>query len=175
MPNTTKCNKIIKKGVNFMKRVLLLVLSIVLTLGLACPSFGATTLEPTEGLLENDLPASEGWIQPGDIMTPYAGTAATLVFKKTSSTTCKAQAMASRADATKITSKLEVQIKNGSTYNTVANGTATKTVYDEVINHIANFTISSRKDYRLKVSISYVLSGVTRTNYYYTSLLSNGY
>lgn len=158
-----------------MKRVLLLVLSFVLTLGLACPSFGATALEPPEGLIENDLPASEGWIQPGDIMTPYAGNAATLVFKKTSSTTCKAQAIATRNDATKVTSTLYVQILNGSTYNTIANGTATKTVYDEYINHIANFSISSRKTYRLKVAITYVQSGVTATNYYYTSLNSNGY
>lgn len=158
-----------------MKRVLLLVLSLVLTLGLACPSFGATTLEPPEGLIENDLPASEGWIQPGDIMTPYASNAASLVFKKTSSTTCKAQAMATRNGATKITSKLEVQILNGSTYNTIANGTATKTVYDIAINHIANFSISSRKTYRLKVTISYVENGSSVKNYYYTSLNSNGY
>ena len=158
-----------------MKRVLLLVLSLILTLGLACPSFGATALEPPEGLIENDLPVSEGWIQPGDIMTPYAGSGATLVFKKTSSTTCKAQAIATRAGATKITSKLYVQILNGSTYNTIANGTATKTVYDTYINHIANFSISSRKTYRLKVSISHVQNGITTTNNYYTSLNSNGY
>jgi hypothetical protein len=99
-----------------MKRALLFILSLVLSLGLACPTFAATTPTPQEGLIENDLPASEGWIQPGD-MTTYASATATLVFKKTSSSTCKAQAIASRAGASKVTSKIEVQLYNGSTYN----------------------------------------------------------
>ena len=157
-----------------MKRTLLFILSLVLSLGLACPTFAATTPTPHEGLIENDLPASEGWIQPGD-MTTYASGAATLVFKKTSSTTCKAQAVASRTSATSVTSKIEVQLYNGASYNTISNGTATKTVSDDYINHIANFTISSRKTYRMKVSISYVQSGVKATDYYYKSLDSNGY
>lgn len=157
-----------------MKRSLLLIISIVLTLGLACPAYG-TTVDDFEGaLLENDLPASEGWIQPGDF-SPYASSAATLVFKKTSSTTCKAQVMATRLGATKITSKIYVQILNGSTYNTISNGTASKTVYTDDINHIANFSISQRKTYRMKVSLSYVQNGNTTTNYYYTGLSSNGY
>lgn len=157
-----------------MKRSLLLIISIVLTLGLACPAYGATVDDFEGALLENDLPASEGWIQPGDF-SPYASNAATLVFKKTSSTTCKAQVMATRSAATKVTSKMYVQILNGSTYNTISNGTATKTIYDNYMNHIATFTISSRKTYRLKVALSYVQNGVTTTNYYYTSLNSNGY
>jgi len=156
-----------------MKRVLLLILTLVLTLGLACPTYGATADEGL-GLLENDLPASEGWIQPEDL-SPRASATATLVFKKTSSTTCKAQVAASRDDASKITSTIYVQIKNGSTYNTVANGTATKTVYSDHINHIATFSISSRKTYRMKVAISYKIGSTTSTNYYYTSLNSNGY
>lgn len=164
-----------------MKKALLFILALVLSLSLACPVFGTTdgdiSTEPIdfEGcLLENDLPDSEGWIQPGDLM-PYASNAATIVFKKTSNTTAKAQAIASRAGATKITSKLTVQIKNGSTYNDVSNCIATKTVYDTYINHIATFTISSRKTYRLKVSISHNAGGGTSTNYYYVNLLSNGY
>lgn len=162
-----------------MKRTLLLILSLMLTLSLACPVFGASEENPEsddfEGcLLENDLPASEGWIQPSDF-TPYASSAASIVFKKTSSSTCKAQVLASRTGATKVTSKMYVQIKNGSTYNTVANGTASKTVNNDYINHIATFTISSRKTYRIKVGVSYVQNGVTYTNYYYQGLDSNGY
>lgn len=162
-----------------MKRTLLLILSLMLTLSLACPVFGASAENPESGdfegcLLENDLPASEGWIQPSDF-TPYASSAASIVFKKISSSTCKAQVIASRTGATRVTSKMYVQIKNGSTYNTIANGTATKTVNDTYINHISTFTISSRKTYRLKVAISYVQSGVTTTNYYYASLDANGY
>lgn len=158
-----------------MKRVLLLILSLVLVLGLACPAYGTTSITPQEGLIENDLPSSEGWIQPGDFMEPKASGSATLVFKKTSSTTCKAQTMASRAGATKVTSKIYVQILNGSTYNTIANGTATKTVNDDFINHIANFSISQRKTYRMKAVVSYVENGTTYSNTYYTSLNSNGY
>lgn len=157
-----------------MKRALLLVIALVLTLGLACPAYGET-LDDFEGaLLENDLPASEGWIQPSDLVT-YTSTAATIVFKKTSSTTCKAQAIASRDGATKITSTIYVQILNGSTYNTISNGTATKTVSSDYINHIATFTISSRKTYRAKIGITYTSGGASYTNYYYTSLNSNGY
>lgn len=78
-----------------MKRSLLLIISIVLTLGLACPAYGATVDDFEGALLENDLPASEGWIQPGDF-SPYASATASLVFKKISTTSCKAQAVASR-------------------------------------------------------------------------------
>ncbi len=157
-----------------MKRALLFILSLVLVLGLACPAYGATMDDFEGSLLENDLPATEGWIQPGDMM-PYTSTSASITFKKTSSTTCKVQVVASRDDATKITSTVKVQILNGSTYNTIANGTATKTVSSDYINHIATFTISSRKTYRTQTAISYVKNGVTYTNYYYTSLDSNGY
>lgn len=162
-----------------MKRTLLFILTLVLTLSLACPAYGATTDDPSsddfEGyLLENDLPESEGWIQPSDFTT-YASASASVVFKKTSSSTCKAQVIASRTGASKVTSKIYVQINNGGTYNTISNGTATKTVNDDYINHIATFTISKRKTYRVKVAVSYISGGTTYTNYYYKSLDSNGY
>lgn len=162
-----------------MKRAILLILTLVLALSLACPAYGATAENPEsddfEGyLIENDLPESEGWIQPSDFM-PYASSSAAIAFQKTSSTKCKAQVIATRATASKIKSTMSVQILNGSTYNTVANGTATKTVSSSYINHIASFAISSRKNYRLKVAIAYTLGGSTYTNYYYAPLDSNGY
>ena len=162
-----------------MKKTLLLVLSLMLTLSLACPVWadsGEETVvyDPDSYLLENDLPSSEGWIQPGDIGN-RASSSITYIFKKTSSTTCKCQVTAARLDASSITSTMQIQLKNGSTYNTITNGTATKKVYDEYIYHLASFSISSRKTYRAKLSIKYTQEGTTKTDYYYVGLDSNGY
>ena len=116
-----------------MKKALLLVLSLILTLSLACPVWADSSeetvvYEPDSYLLENDLPSNEGWIQPGDLVNRASSTI-NYVFKKTSSTTCKCQIIAARLEASKIKSTIQVQIKNDSGYNTITNGTATKTVY----------------------------------------------
>lgn len=162
-----------------MKKFLLLILSLTLTLSLACPVWADSTADPVVNdpdgyLLENDLPASEGWIQPGD-MGVKSNSAIACYFRKTSSTTCKAQVQASRPSATSVKSTIQVQIKNSSGYNTITNGTATKTVSGESINHIASFSISSRKNYRAKIAIQYTQNGSTKINYYYIGLDSNGY
>ena len=121
----------------------------MLTLSLACPVWadnGDETIvyDPDSYLLENDLPASEGWIQPEDMQaTTWSSSSISYIFKKTASTKCKCQVAASRPSATSIKSTIKVQIKNGTTYNTISNGTATKSVSGESINHIATFTISS--------------------------------
>lgn len=164
-----------------MKKTLLLFLSLMLTLSLACPAWAdsgneTVVYDPDSYLLENDLPASEGWIQPGDMQaSTWSTSAISYMFKKTSSTTCKAQILATRPGATSVKSTIQVQIKNSSAYNTITNGTATKSVSGESINHIATFNISSRKTYRAKLSVKYVEDGITLTDYYYVGLDSNGY
>ena len=164
-----------------MKKLLLLTISLILTISLACPVWAdsgneITVTDPDTYLLENDLPESEGWIQPGDMTSStWATSTIGYVFKKTSATSCKCQISATRPDASYIKSTINIQIKNGSTYNTITNGTATKTVYTETINHIATFSISSRKTYRAKVAVKYTYNGVSTTDYYYLSLNSNGY
>lgn len=151
----------------------------MLTLSLACPVWADSSEEtvvndPDTYLLENDLPSNEGWIQPGDLMN-RASSSITYGFKKTSSTTCKCQVIASRLEASSIKSTIQIQIKNTGGYNTITNGTATKTVYDEYINHIATFSISSRKTYRAKLAVQYTQNGMTKIDYYYVGLDSNGY
>lgn len=164
-----------------MKRLLLLITSLVLTLGLACPAWADTSEEvtvdvPGSYLLENDLPPSEGWIQPSDMQaSTWSSSSIYHVFRKTSSSTCKAQVQAARPAATSIKSTIKVQINNGSAYNTITNGTATKSVSGDYINHIATFNISNRKTYRAQFAIQYVQEGVKVTNYYYVGLDSNGY
>lgn len=169
------------EGGKFMKKTLLLILSLMLTLSLACPVWAgnndnAAVDDPDTYILENDLPVSEGWIQPEDMQaSTWSTSSISYGFKKTSSTTCKCQVVATRPAATSVKSTIAIQIKNGSTYNTITNGTATKRVNGESISHIATFSISSRKVYRAKIAIQYVQEGITRTNYYYPVLDSNGY
>lgn len=164
-----------------MKKTLLLFLSLMLTLSLACPAWAdsrdeTVVYDPDSYLLENDLPASEGWIQPGDMQaSTWSTSSISYMFKKTSSTTCKAQVVATRPAATSVKSTIQVQIKNSSSYNTITNGTATKKVSGQSINHIATFTISSRKTYRAKIAIQYVQNGITVTDYYYPVLDTNGF
>lgn len=165
-----------------MKRIFLFILSLVLAFSLACPAFADTesdaevTIDDAESyVLENDLPESEGFAEIQDEITPYASSTATLVFKKLSTTSAKAQAIALRSGASSVKSTIKLQIKNGSSYTTVTNGTATKTVSTSYINHICTFSISSRKTYRIKVTIKYVEDGATYTDTYYKSLDSNGY
>lgn len=163
-----------------MKKLLLLVLSLMLTLSMACPAFAdeneVLVNDPDSYLLENDLPESEGWIQPGDMTsTTWSTDSIQYLFKKTSSTKCKAQVIAGRPFASSVKSTIKVQIKNGSTYNTISNGTATKSVSGTYINHTATFSISSRKTYRAKLAVQYIENGVTYIDYYYVGLDSNGY
>lgn len=166
-----------------MKKVLLLVISLLLTLGMAVPACAGTgadtevtVYDPDTCVLESDLPASEGWIQPGDITENSRSTSSiAYMFKKTSSTSCKAQVTAARPGATYVKSTLSVQIKNDNGYKTITNGTAVKSVNGNFINHIATYSISSRKTYRLKIAIAYKEDGNTITDYYYKALDSNGY
>lgn len=155
-----------------MKKLFLLTIALIMTFSLACPVYA---MDDGDGyLIENDLPASEGFYDIDGIST-YASDSVGLVFKKTASTKAKAQVVALRGNATYVKSTINVQIKNGSTYNTITNGTATKSVYDDNINHVATFSISSRKTYRMKVTVTYKQNGVTYSDIYYTSLDSNGY
>lgn len=153
----------------------------MLTLSLACPVWADSgddviVNDPDSYLLENDLPASEGWIQPEDMQaSTWSSSSIAYSFKKTSSTTCKAQVIASRPSATSVKSTIQVQIKSGTSYSTILNGTATKSVSGESISHIATFSISSRKTYRAKLAVQYVQNGSKVTDYYYVSLDSNGY
>lgn len=169
------------EGGKFMKKTLLLILSLMLTLSLACPVWAgnndnAAVDDPDTYLLENDLPVSEGWIQPEDMQaSTWSSSAITYVFKKTSSTSCKAQVLASRPSATYVKSTIQVQINNPSGYQTITNGTSTKKVNGETINHIATFSISSRKQYRAKIAVEYSQDGAKTINYYYVRLDSNGY
>ena len=165
-----------------MKRIFLFILSLVLAFSLACPAFADTesdaevTIDDAESyVLENDLPESEGFAEIQDGVSTYSSDSVSLVFKKTSTTTAKAQAIAARPGASSVKSTTKLQILNGSTYTTVTNGTATKSVSTPYVNHIVSFSISSRKTYRIKVAIKYTEDGVSYTNYYYKSLNSNGY
>ena len=162
-----------------MKKTLLLVLSLMLTLSLACPVWAdsseeTTVNDPDTYLLENDLPSNEGWIQPGDLMN-RSSSSIVYSFKKTSTTTCKAYVYATRPAASSVKSTIKLQIKNTGGYNTVTNGTATKSISGQTLEHIASFSISSRKTYRAKISIQYTQDGVTTIDYYYVGLDSNGY
>lgn len=173
-----------------MKRIILFMLSLVLTFSLSIPVFASTDTAPdtdidTENeitiddpdsyLLENDLPESEGFEEIQDIVNSRSSSAAALVFKKISAKKAKAQAYAPRGGASYIKSTIKLQVKSGDTYKTVTNGTATKSVYSNSINHVCSFSVSSSKKYRIKVSIKYKENGTTHTDYYYKSLDKNGY
>lgn len=163
-----------------MKKLLLLITTLMLTLGLAVPVMADTPeetyYEPDSYLIENDLPSSEGWIQPEDMQaSTWSSSNISYVFKKTASNKCKAQVIAARPGATSVKSTIKVQINNGGSYTTITNGTAVKSVSGQYINHIATFSISNRKTYRAKIAVQYVEGGATITDYYYVGLDSNGY
>ena len=61
-----------------------------------------------------------------------------MVFKRTSSSQAKAQAQANRAGASYITSTITLQKKSSGSYKKVTS--ASKTVYDDQINHIKYFS-----------------------------------
>lgn len=173
-----------------MKRIILFMLSLILTFSLSIPVFASTETAPdtdidTENeitiddpdsyLLENDLPESEGFEEIQDIVNSRSSSAASLVFKKISTKKAKAQAYAARGGANYIKSTIKLQVKKNGSYSTVSNGTSTKSVYDNSINHICSFAISSGKTYRIKVSIKYTENGYSHTDNYYKSLDKNGY
>lgn len=173
-----------------MKRIILFMLSLILTFSLSIPVFASTETTPdtdidTENeitiddpesyLLENDLPESEGFEEIQDIVNSRASSSANLVFKKIATTKAKAQVATTRAGASYIKSTIKLQVKKDGSYKNVSNGTATKTSTEYYINHICTFKISSSKQYRIKASVQCKQNGVTRTNTYYKTLNNNGY
>ena len=104
----------------------------------------------------------------GQAVMPASGSGVTMVFKRTSSSQAKAQALANRAGASSITSTITLQKKSSGSYKKVTS--ASKTVYDDQTNHIKYFSIASSGTYRIKVTISYKEDGVTRGNTYYKSM-----
>lgn len=73
-----------------------------------------------------------------------------------------------------ITSTITLQSAalGSSSYSNVAGSSSTKTVYDMIIiNHAVKYTISSSKDYRIKIELTDEVNGVesTTTTYCYLS------
>ena len=159
-----------------MKKITLILMSLVLLFALTCTAYAETDDPFEEELLENDLSYLEEPVDshiPG--IEPQVSSSCTLVFKKTSSATAKAQAVASRAGASSITSTIQLQKKSGSSYVNASASPAKKTVSSTQINHTCTFKISSSKTYRIKVTIKYTRSGITQSHTYYRGLSSNGY
>ena len=148
-----------------MKKTILSALVISLFLALPWAASAATTGEAPPPNPGAPLSLQNG----GSEITPFSSTSCTLGFTKLSSTTARGQAMANRPGATTVTSTIRLQKKSGGTFvNTSSYGT--KTVKANQINHIKDFSISSSQTYRIKVTIKYTSSGVTRSNTYYKSL-----
>lgn len=103
-----------------------------------------------------------------DTVMPASGSGITMVFKRTSSSQAKAQAQANRAGASYITSTITLQKKSSGSYKKVTS--ASKTVYDDQINHIKYFSIASSGTYRIKVTIKYKEGSLIRSNTYYKSM-----
>ena len=91
-----------------------------------------------------------------------------MVFKRTSSSQAKAQAQANRAGASYITSTITLQKKSSGSYKKVTS--ASKTVYDDQINHITYFSIASSGTYRIKVTLKYKEGSLIRSNTYSKSM-----
>ena len=85
-----------------------------------------------------------------------------------SSSQAKAQAAANRGGASYITSTITLQKKSSGSYKKVTS--ASKTVYDDQINHIKYFSIASSGTYRIKVTIKYKEGSLVRSNTYYKSM-----
>lgn len=99
---------------------------------------------------------------------PYS-TGCILSFERVSSTSARAQAMASRPGASSITSIIQLQKKSGDSWVNTSSKSS-KTVESTSINHIKSFSISSSGSYRIKVTIKYVRGSATLSNYYYKTL-----
>ena len=149
-----------------MKKTILATLIISIFFAFTCTASATTSGGQAAA---KSTPASTDTVSlSNDTVMPAAGSGVGLVFKRTSSSQAKAQVQANRAGASSITSTISLQKKSSGSYKKVTS--ASKTVYDEQINHIKYFSIASSGTYRIKVTISYKEDGVTRGNTYYKSM-----
>lgn len=123
-----------------------------------------------EELLENELYLDdEPSVEDGAQIVPFA-VSAVLSFVKLSSTKAQATSVASRAGASSIKSTIQLQyLASDGTYKNTGTA-AVQTAKSNKIRHVAKFTISSKKKYRVKVTIKYVKSGTSSSNTYYKAL-----
>ena len=160
------CLLVKKRRFSNMKKTILATLIISIFFAFTCTASATTSGGQAA---TKSTPASTDTVSlSNDTVMPAAGSGVGLVFKRTSSSQAKAQVQANRAGASSITSTITLQKKSSGSYKKVTS--ASKTVYDEQINHIKYFSIASSGTYRIKVTISYKEDGVTRGNTYYKSM-----
>ena len=148
-----------------MKKTILATLIISIFFAFTCTASATTSGQAAA----KSTPASTDTVSlSNDTVMPASGSGITMVFKRTSSSQAKAQAQANRAGASYITSTITLQKKSSGSYKKVTS--ASKTVYDDQINHIKYFSIASSGTYRIKVTIKYKEGSLIRSNTYYKSM-----
>lgn len=149
-----------------MKKTILATLIISIFFAFTCTASATTSGGQA---VAKSTPASTDTVSlSNDTVMPASGSGITMVFKRTSSSQAKAQAQANRAGASYITSTITLQKKSSGSYKKVTS--ASKTVYDDQINHIKYFSIASSGTYRIKVTIKYKEGSLIRSNTYYKSM-----
>ena len=129
-----------------MKKTILATLIISIFFAFTCTASATTSGGQAAA---KSTPASTDTVSlSNDTVMPASGSGVGLVFKRTSSSQAKAQVQANRAGASSITSTITLQKKSSGSYKKVTS--ASKTVYDEQINHIKYFSIASSGTYRIK-------------------------
>lgn len=144
-----------------LKKVTSLIIAAFVSIG-ACCIFTTTTSMANTTPSHFSAVAVEGNIRP-------FSTGCILSFEKVSSTSARAQAMASRPGASSITSIIQLQKKSGNSWVNTSSKSS-KTVKSTSINHIKSFSISASSSYRIKATIKYVRGSATLSNYYYKTL-----
>ena len=148
-----------------MKKTILATLIISIFFAFTCTASATTSGGQAAA---KSTPASTDTVSlSNDTVMPASSSSVALVFKRTSSSQAKAQAAANRGGASYITSTITLQKSSGS-YKKVTS--ASKTVYDDQINHIKYFSIASSGTYRIKVTIKYKEGSLIRSNTYYKSM-----
>ena len=149
-----------------MKKTILATLIISIFFAFTCMASATTSGGQAAA---KSTPASTDTVSlSNDTVMPASSTGVALVFKRTSSSQAKAQAAANRGGASSITSTITLQKKSSGSYKKVTS--ASKTVYDDQINHIKYFSIASSGTYRIKVTIKYKEGSLVRSNTYYKSM-----
>ncbi|MCQ4635526.1 hypothetical protein NE619_02190 [Anaerovorax odorimutans] len=160
-----------------MKRLkLFILLSAVLVLLVPQMAFAAVSEGdiPDEVLLENELidDSSNAESDGSPSIVPFA-VSCSMTFTKLSSSKAQATVVAARAGASSITSTIRLQyLASGGSYKNANAAAAVQTVKSNQMRHVAKFGISSKKKYRIKVTIKYVKNGTSYSNTYYKALSS---
>ena len=160
------CLLVKKRRFSNMKKTILATLIISIFFAFTCTA-SATTSGGQAAAKSTPAPTDTVSLS-NDTVMPAAGSGVGLVFKRTSSSQAKAQVQANRAGASYITSTITLQKKSSGSYKKVTS--ASKTVYNEQINHIKYFSIASSGTYRIKVTVKYKEGSLIRSNTYYKSM-----